>query len=153
MDRPDLLRELGAMTDCPLAGGETLGGLGELRALVESGRPAYPIIDITWGGGIGFAREAAALAMAAGRPISFHDCSGPVTLAVSTHLAQAIPNVREQEITRAFYFRVYPKLVDGLPELRDGHLTAPSTPGHGISLRPELAKTSGGTRRISDITD
>ena len=38
------------------------------------------------------------------KPIAFDDCSGPVTLTVSTHLAMACPNVAEQEITRAFYY-------------------------------------------------
>lgn len=152
MDRPDLMRTLGEATTCPLAGGETLGGLGQIHALIRYGQPAYPIIDVAWGGGIGFAREAAALAAAAGRPIAFHDCSGPVTLAVSTHLAQTFPNVREQEMTRAFYFRVYPQLADGLPGLRDGSLCVADRPGHGISLRSELTGSPDVARRISDLS-
>ena len=53
MDRTADIAELTASTRAPLAGGETLGGLGQLR---------------------------------------LHDCSGPVTLTVSTHLAMACPN-------------------------------------------------------------
>jgi hypothetical protein len=41
-----------------------------------------------------------------------HDCSGPVTLAVSTHLAMACPNIVEQEITRSFYYGWYHECVD-----------------------------------------
>ncbi|MEM7670574.1 MAG: mandelate racemase/muconate lactonizing enzyme family protein, partial [Pseudomonadota bacterium] len=78
MDRPDLMAELQGMTRCPLAGGETLGGLGQFRDLINAGGVSYPILDVSWGGGIDFARDVAALARAAGRPISFHDCSGPV---------------------------------------------------------------------------
>ncbi|MBY8974867.1 mandelate racemase/muconate lactonizing enzyme family protein [Rhodobacteraceae bacterium NNCM2] len=151
MDRPDLLTELAATTTCPLAGGETLGGLGQMRTLIECGGVAYPILDIAWGGGIGFARDAAAIAHGAGRPVAFHDCSGPVTLAVSTHLALACPNVREQEITRAFYFKTYPRLVDGLPPLQGGRLSVNQTPGHGISVIQEIVQDPGTIRRVSAL--
>ncbi|MEM9043054.1 MAG: mandelate racemase/muconate lactonizing enzyme family protein [Pseudomonadota bacterium] len=137
MDRPDQLAELVAQTDCPIAGGETLGGVGQVQGLLASGIQ-YPIVDVTWGGGIEFAREAAALAGAKGRPIAFHDCSGPVTLAVSTHLAHALPLVREQEITRAFYTHVYPRLVHGLPSLKNGALMLSDAPGHGVKLTTAL---------------
>lgn len=150
MDRPDLIAQLADSTSCPLAGGETLGGLGQIRALVEAGHIAYPILDVTWGGGIGFARDAAVLAEAAGRPISFHDCSGPVTLAVSTHMALSFANVREQEITRAFYFKVYGQLVTGLPNLNDGWLSVSGLPGHGVSVRPEIIGDPGTVARTTD---
>ncbi|MEM9098144.1 MAG: mandelate racemase/muconate lactonizing enzyme family protein [Pseudomonadota bacterium] len=141
MDRPDQLGELVAQTTCPIAGGETLGGLGQVQSLLNSGL-SYPIVDVTWGGGIGFARQAASLAVARGRPLAFHDCSGPVTLAVSTHLALALPLVREQEITRAFYSHVYPNLVTGLPQLREGALSVSQAHGHGIALQPDLRSHS-----------
>lgn len=149
MDRPDQLAELAASTPCPIAGGETLGGLGQIRDLIERGRVAYPIVDVTWGGGISFAREAAALAHGAGRPIAFHDCSGPVTLAVSTHLALSLPNVREQEIARGFYLTWYGQMADGLPDLQDGTLGIPDHPGHGIALNAEVLEDPAAARRVS----
>ena len=92
MDRPSEIAA-GRRDHAPLAGGETLGGLGQFRELIAGGGVAVPIMDVTWGGGITVARKVAALAEAAGLPVAFHDCSGPVTLAASTHLALACPNV------------------------------------------------------------
>src|SRR5215217_7487084 len=54
MDRMADVAELTASTPVPLAGGETLGGLGQVRDLIAVGRIGTPIIDITWGGGVTF---------------------------------------------------------------------------------------------------
>ncbi|MFY7947649.1 MAG: enolase C-terminal domain-like protein, partial [Gemmatimonas sp.] len=50
MDRPGELAALAAATRAPLAGGETLGGLGQVQALIDTRAIATPIIDVTWGG-------------------------------------------------------------------------------------------------------
>ena len=134
MDRPSDLAELAAATRAPLAGGETLGGLGQLRELIQFGKIGTPIVDVTWGGGVTFVRKVAALAEAFAKPVAFHDCSGPVRLAVSTHLAMACPNVLEQEIARAFYYGWYAQYVDQLPPLTNGHICPGHGPGLGLSL-------------------
>lgn len=149
MDRPGELAALAAATRAPLAGGETLGGLGQVQALIDTRAIATPIIDVTWGGGITFARKAAALAEARGLPIAFHDCSGPVTLAASTHLALAAPNVREQEIARGMYFGWYQDLVDQPPPLTCGTITVPPGPGLGCRLQPGLEQRGDAVRRWS----
>jgi len=138
MDRMADVAELTASTPVPLAGGETLGGLGQVRDLIAVGRIGTPIIDITWGGGVTFARKVAALAEAFAKPIAFHDCSGPVTLTVSTHLAMATPNVSEQEITRAFYYGWYHECLDRLPPIDRGRIRAPEGDGLGVKLHPDL---------------
>jgi len=138
MDRMADVAELTASTPVPLAGGETLGGLGQVRDLIAVGRIGTPIIDITWGGGVTFARKAAALAEAFAKPIAFHDCSGPVTLTVSTHLAMETPNVAEQEITRAFYYGWYHECLDRLPPIDRGRIRAPEGDGLGVKLHPDL---------------
>jgi galactonate dehydratase len=149
MDRTADLAELAASTAAPLAGGETLAGLGAFRSLIEEAEIGTPIVDVTWGGGITVARKVAALAEARGRPVAFHDCSGPVTLAVSTHLALALPNVREQEIARGFYFGWYGDLMEGVPPLADGFITVADGPGLGVRLRPGLAQRADAIRRVS----
>ncbi len=149
MDRPDLIAELAAETDIPIAGGETLGGLGQFRDLIERAEVSVPIIDVTWGGGITVARKVAALAEAAGLPIAFHDCSGPVTLAASLHLALACPNVVEQEITRAFYYGWYGDLVDRPPPLDEGMIRVPEGPGLGLELREEVLEAEGTVMRTT----
>ena len=140
MDRLEDIPKLAKTTNQPLAGGETLGGLGQFRQLIEASDIAYPIVDVTWGGGITFAKKAAALAESHMKSIAFHDCSGPVTLAVSTHLALACPNVIEQEITRGFYYGWYHELVTELPTLENGMINVSNNAGLGLDLNSNLLK-------------
>jgi galactonate dehydratase len=149
MDRMSDLGALAASTSAPIAAGETLGGMGQIDALLKAGGVATAIVDVTWGGGISFAHEAAKQAQAAGKSIAFHDCSGPVTLASSTHLALASPNVREQEITRAFYYGWYHELVDTVPPLEKGFIRVPPGPGLGLALLPELDRRDDATLRVT----
>ena len=72
------------------------------------------------------------------KPVAFRDCSGPVTLAVSTHLAMACPNVVEQEITRGFYYGWYHECVDQLPRLESGFIRPPVWHGLGLSLAADI---------------
>ena len=149
MDRTEELAKLAGSTSAPLAGGETLAGLGQFKALIDEGNIATPIMDVTWAGGISAARKVAAIAEARARPIAFHDCSGPVTLAASTHLALALRNVREQEIARGFYYGWYQDFVDNLPPVSDGMITIPGGAGLGMDLLPDLVKREDAVHRIS----
>ncbi len=149
MDRTDEVAELARCTRAPLAGGETLASLGQFKSLIDTGNIATPIMDVSWAGGITAARKIAALAEARSRPIALHDCSGPVTLAVSTHLALALRNVREQEIARGFYYSWYRDFVDKLPPVDNGMITVPDGPGLCIDLLPGLEKRPDAIHRIT----
>lgn len=151
MDRTREVGELGRATKAPLAGGETLASLGQFKALIDEGNIATPIMDITWAGGVTAARKVAALAEARSRPIAFHDCSGPVTLAVSTHLALSLRNVREQEIARGFYFNWYQDFVDQLPPVENGMITVTDRPGVGMDLLPDVIDRPDVIHRISKL--
>ncbi len=151
MDHLSDLPALAAATRAPLAGGETLGGLGQVQALLDTRAIATPIVDVTWGGGVGFARDAAARAKASGLPIAFHDCSGPITLAVSTHLALATQNVREQEIARGMYYGWYGELVDKPPPITEGMITVPAGAGLGLALQPGLEKRPDAISRVTRL--
>ncbi len=144
MDHLADLPRVAAATGLRIAGGETLGGLGQMRELISGGGVSVPIVDVTWGGGISFGRKVSALAEAHGLPIAFHDCSGPVTLAASVNLALAMPNVAEQEIARAFYYGWYHELVEPLPLLENGHISLIRKPGLGVDL-------AGGVRERGDV--
>jgi galactonate dehydratase len=140
MDRITDVAALAGSTNVPLAAGETLGGLGQLRELIQLGHIDTPIIDVTWGGGLTFANKVAAVAEAFAKTVAFHDCSGPVTLAVSTHLAIACSIVTEQEITRGFYYGWYHDCVDQLPPLENGFIRPPDGNGLGMSLAADILK-------------
>ena len=96
------------------------------------------------------ARKVAALAEAAGLAVAFHDCSGPVTLAASVHLALASPNVTEQEITRALYYGWYHELVDRPPPLEAGLIRAPEGAGLGLALLDRVTSAEGAVVRVSE---
>ena len=152
MDRVWELPALASHTRAPLAGGETLGGVGQVEALMDTGAIATPIVDVTWGGGITFGRRCAALAEVRKLPIAFHDCSGPITLAASTHLSLAVPNVREQEIARGMYYGWYAELVDQPPPITNGAITVPPGPGLGVALQPGLEKRKDAVVRRTGLS-
>ena len=151
MDRTSEVAELTASTYAPLAGGETLASLGQFAALINEGNVATPIMDVTWAGGISPARKVAALAEARARPIAFHDCSGPVTLAASTHLSLSLRNVKEQEIARGFYYAWYQDFVDQLPPIKNGMITVPDRPGLGMELLSGLTDRANSIHRMSEL--
>jgi L-alanine-DL-glutamate epimerase-like enolase superfamily enzyme len=80
----------------------------------------------------------AAIAEAWHVPVAFHDCSGPVVLAASTHLAVNVRNCFIQEMVRAFYYGWYRELVTPLPPIDNGMIRPPAAPGHGLKLLPEI---------------
>lgn len=151
MDRTDDIRKLTESSPVPFAGGETLASLGQFKALIDDGEIATPIVDVTWAGGVTIARKIAALAEARARPVAFHDCSGPVTLAVSTHLALGLRNVREQEIARGFYYNWYQDMVDDLPPVENGMISVNGKPGLGMDLQPGLFTRDDAIHRVSRL--
>ena len=138
MDHLGSLAEVAAGTSTPIAVGETLGGTGQYRGLLELEAAAVVIMDLVWGGGLTEARKVAALCEAWHVPFAAHDCTGPVALTASVHLALAAPNVSVQEIVRAFYYGWYGDLVTDLPPLEGGKIRAPEGPGLGTRLNPDV---------------
>ena len=108
-------------------------------------------MDVTWCGGITEARKIAHMAEAWHVPVAFHDCTGPVALAASTHLALATPNCAIQEIVRAFYFGWYGELMTALPPVERGQIRAPAGDGLGIALQPGALKRGDCTIRRSTL--
>jgi galactonate dehydratase len=130
--------------DCvsPLALGETLATKWSFKRLLDSGAAGVVMFDIGWVGGISEASKIAAMADASGLPVTAHDCTGPVVLSASTHLAISAPNALLQETVRAFHRGWYGDLVTALPEIRNGCITPPRGPGVGTELHPQLFSRS-----------
>lgn len=72
------------------------------------------------------------------KPVAPHDCTGPVVLMASLHLAFSAPNAIFQEVVRAFLATFYRDLVTELPVLNQGYLELPVAPGLGTALAPGL---------------
>jgi galactonate dehydratase len=137
MDHTEGLRELRGAADVILAGGETLGGTRAFERLIDNRAVDIVITDLCWSGGLSAAVRVANLAASNRLGFAPHDCTGPVSMATSVHLALTAPNAVAQEVVRAFISGWYADLVTGLPVLVDGYVQAPTRPGHGIELRPE----------------
>ena len=139
--RMDALENVGKITDvstAPIAVGELLGGQAQFRDLIAKSDVDLVIIDIVWGGGLTEARKIASYCDAHGLPFTGHDCTGPVALCVSTHMALHAPNAYIQEVVRAFYYGWYQDLVTELPPMDHGYITIPDRPGLGMALNSEL---------------
>ena len=146
--RPDSLEalaELAAATRVPLAVGEALTGTAAFHALLQRHAAGIPIVDPSWVGGITEARKIAALAETYTVPIAFHDCTGPVALAVCTHLSIHAPGAFVQETVRAFYSGWYRELVTALPPIAEGLIRPLQGPGIGTALRPEVRRRADAT--------
>jgi L-alanine-DL-glutamate epimerase-like enolase superfamily enzyme len=144
-DNIDALAELADSTRVPIAISETLSTRWSFREVLDRNAAGIVMVDVSWCGGISEARKIATLAESYQRPVMFHDCTGPVVYAASTHLALNATNALVQETVRAFYTGWYRELVTNLPEVREGRITPPPGPGIGTELLP-------GFRDRADVT-
>ncbi len=138
MDHLASIGDVARATSCPIAVGETRGGRADFRGLAELEALSMIIMDVTWCGGISEARKIATLCESYHVPVAFHDCTGPVALTASTHLALNARNCWVQEIVRAFYYGWYGDFVTNLPPIVKGRITVPDGAGLGLALNPDV---------------
>ncbi len=144
------LRRYADASSAPVCASEKLATRSAFRDLLDTGAAGIVMLDLSWCGGISEARKIAAMAEAWHLPVAPHDCTGPVVLCASTHLALNAPNALVQESVRAFYHTWYRDIVTALPEVRGGMITVPPGPGLGLDLNPDLDRAFTVTRRRSD---
>jgi L-alanine-DL-glutamate epimerase-like enolase superfamily enzyme len=127
-DDVEVLARLRGVLRCDVAAGEYVADAREAARL----GPAVDCLqlDVTRCGGYTGWLRCAAVAAAAGLPVSGH-------CAPSLHapVAAALPGLRHVEWF-ADHARLEPLLVDGVPAVADGALQVPGAPGHGMTLRP-----------------
>lgn len=143
MDHLASIGEVAAATSCPIAVGETRGSVTDFRQLYELEALSMAIMDVTWCGGVSVAKRVATMGESYHLPVAFHDCTGPVALLVSTHLALNARNCWVQEMVRAFYYGWYHRFVTDLPPIEKGMITIPGGPGLGTALQPDLKTRHG----------
>ena len=134
------LADLRRRTRVSICGSETLGGAVSFRQLLDADAIDIVMLDLAWCGGLTEGRKIAALAEAHAKPLAPHDCTGPVTLMAGLQLALHAPTAIFQEVVRATLATWYRELVTELPVLRHGMAQAPTAPGLGTALLPEVAK-------------
>jgi len=149
MDSLASLKRYSEASRAPICASETLGSRWAFRDLLETGAAGVIMLDLSWCGGLSEARKIAAMAEAWHLPIAPHDCTGPVVLCASTHLALNAPNALIQESVRAFYRTWYGELVTALPTVENGYITVPPGPGLGLDLAPDIDRKFTVLRRVS----
>jgi galactonate dehydratase len=151
MDSLGSLKRYAEASTAPICASETLASRFAFRDLLETGVAGVIMLDIAWCGGLSEAKKIATMAETWHLPIAPHDCTGPVVLAASTHLALNAPNALVQESVRAYYRTWYRELVTSLPEVKDGMITVPPGPGLGLELGPDIDKKFTVTKRVSTL--
>ena len=153
MDHLASIGEVARSTRCPVAVGETRGSRADFRQLLELEALSMVIMDLSWCGGLSEARKVGNMAESYHVPVAFHDCTGPVVLTVSTHLALHTRNCWVQEVVRAFYYGWYHRFVTELPPIVKGEITVPPGPGVGTALQPDVVKRKDVHVRRTTATD
>jgi galactonate dehydratase len=146
----DVLADYRRRVRVPVCASETLGTRHAFRDLLAKDAVDYVMLDVGWCGGLSEAKKIATMAEASLRPIAPHDCTGPVVLVASLHLALNAPNALFQEVVRAYYTGWYKELVTELPRIENGHAHAMTGPGIGTALQPGLKQRSDVTVRRSE---
>jgi L-alanine-DL-glutamate epimerase-like enolase superfamily enzyme len=147
--------EFARASPVPVVSGERLATRFHFRALLETGGAHIINPDLTWTGGLGELKRIGTMAEAYRRPLKPHNEGGPVHHVATAHVAANIPSLYLMETIRYNYRHVFPQLVEGLPPVvrgEDGvaHLSLPTGPGLGISLRPEISEAPEVERRVTE---
>jgi L-alanine-DL-glutamate epimerase-like enolase superfamily enzyme len=151
MNNLDALADYARRTRVWVTASETLGTRWGFRELFQKQAVSVCMLDVGWTGGLSEAKKIAAMAEAWALPVAPHDCTGPVLLTASVHLAMSCPNTLVQEVVRAFYYDWYGKLVTELPPLENGMIRAPAGPGLGTRLQPGVAQRKDARVRRSAL--
>jgi len=133
------LQRLRDVTSAHLAIGENLGaGKNGYSHLIKNRLVDTVIFDLTWCGGITEALDIQLDIVPGAQQVAYHDCTGPVSLAVATQMSLATPHTVVQEFARSFWHTWYPEMATGIPDWVGGQLVVGDQPGHGVELRAEF---------------
>jgi L-alanine-DL-glutamate epimerase-like enolase superfamily enzyme len=149
MNNPAALAEFARSTRVPTTASETLAHRAAFLQMLREDAIGIVMLDTGWVGGISEALAIAKMAETFQRPFAPHDCTGPVTYTVGTHLCLAAPNAMIQEGVRAYYHGWYQDVVTNLPTIDHGFVAAPDQPGLGIRLLPDFSTRPDVTVRTS----
>ena len=151
MNNLDALADYARRTRVWVTASETLGTRWAFRELFQKQAVSVCMLDVGWTGGLSEAKKIAAMAEAYALPVAPHDCTGPVLLTASVHLAMHCPNTLVQEVVRAFYYDWYGRLVTELPPIENGTIRAPAGAGLGTRLQPGIGERKDARVRRSSL--
>ncbi|MBF6604987.1 MAG: mandelate racemase/muconate lactonizing enzyme family protein [Chloroflexi bacterium] len=126
---------LSARSSIPIAAGERLVSLWDVRPFLEAGSLGVLQCDVVNCGGLTGAKKIAALAESYFVPYAPHNPNGPIATLASSHLMAAIPNALVLEtVGSEADLAMFAELVDYPPEIDRGVLRLTERPGLGASL-------------------
>jgi galactonate dehydratase len=133
----DGLERVAKSIDIPIAIGEAYPGLFALRPLIERGIIDVAQPDTGRFGGLWQMKKLAAIAEAHQVTIAPHQGSlGPVAEVAAIHLLSTLPNYLIHEHLVNDVPQRY-EVMNGQPEIDDGHILVPNLPGLGVDLDEE----------------
>jgi L-alanine-DL-glutamate epimerase-like enolase superfamily enzyme len=138
-------RELAALrsrSSIPIAAGENEFRIYGFRDLFELGAVDFAMPDVGRAGGILETKKICALAEARGVTVSPHNFSSGVLLAATLHVMASTPNTRLLEYD-ASDNAVYESMFVEMPDLKDGRMRIPTSPGLGVVLRDDIVQRYG----------
>ena len=138
-ERPEMMAQVAAATNIPIATGERLTTKYEFVRVLEQG--AANIIQMNLGrvGGILEAKKVAALAESFYAHIAPHLYCGPLVGAANIQVSATCPNFLILESIRK-WDGFYADILTAPIEWEDGHVIVPDRPGLGVELNEELAR-------------
>lgn len=125
-------------TTIPVLGSERAFGRYAIAPFLQHDAVDIVKQDVAWCGGLTEFVKVAALCALYERPITPHNCLGPIGAMASVHAAAAVPNLFLMETIRAFTIGFFVTLADGAPTVRDGGIDVPERPGLGVRLRDDV---------------
>ena len=137
-------------THTPIAVAERLMTRYQHRRFIESGAARIVMPDLTWTGGISEVQKIAILASGHQLPVAPHDCVGPVNMLACAHICMATPNVMIMEYNRAMHRGWYRDFIEPDFVIKDGFLMAPTEPGLGTHLKPNVRDRPDAVIRVSN---
>ncbi len=151
MDNLNTLKTFSEKTNIPLAISEMCNTIEDYRKVLEMGIADYIEIDPTWAGGISESNRITHLAQAYNIPVTYHDCTGPLTVYAGVQMSIANSNVVYQETVRAHIKTIYDSLIENNLNINHGCIEAPTVPGIGTILLPSLFEGNNHQYRSSSI--
>ena len=138
-ERPEMMAQVAAATNIPIATGERLTTKYEFVRVLEQG--AANIIQMNLGrvGGILEARKVAALAESFYAHIAPHLYCGPLVGAANIQVSATCPNFLILESIRK-WDGFYADILTTPIEWEDGYVIVPDRPGLGVELNEDLAR-------------
>ena len=138
---PDAVEEMTKVARAvpiPVATGERLTTKAEFAPVLRSGAATILQPALGRSGGIWETRKIAAMAEVYNAQLAPHLYAGPVEWAANLHLGTAIPNLLMAETIETPF---HDALIKGTIRVEDGFVSLSETPGLGIEVDEELART------------